>query len=591
MRKKLLVLRFSALGDVAMTIPSLWALSTEYPELDITVLSTPNTESLFKTLPCNVTFKGVNFKKEYKGLLGLHRLATALALYHYDYVADLHDVLRSKYIRNTLKIKGSNVAYIDKGRKEKKGLTKCGYMNHPPLISSFSRYSRVFHKLGFKIDDNKFEHFKLLPLPTSFREKLQSDHYIGVAPFAKHSGKIYPLEKMKNVIHTLSQQPNIHIFLFGFGKNEDEYFQECCTLGANVHNLAGKYKMIDEVAIMQRLDVMLSMDSANMHLASLAGIPVVSIWGATHSHAGFMGWKQSLINTLEIPLPCRPCSVFGDKPCKYGDYRCMSNIKENTIIDKLISILNSSDTQSLSSLDSQYNKLRDWCHDIHEHFELDGEIIYDARNQIRVYEIGESTRINVKRYKVPIFINRLIYTYLRRSKCVRAFVYAKKLKDLGINTPKAISYRIIRKCGLVKHTYLVTEHEDNLRMLHEFGKGGTRGREHIIRALARFVAVMHQQGVLHKDLSCGNILFREDNKECYFTLVDINRMEFCKVDKRKGCANFARLWGDTSFFKMLAEEYALTMGYDKGECTTLILHYRKKFWKNRPNSFSEDVSN
>ena len=77
---------------------------------------------------------------------------------------------------------------------------------------------------------------------------------------------------------------------------------------------------------MSHLDVMLSMDSANMHLASLTGIPVVSVWGATHPMAGFLGYNQDPENVIQIDLECRPCSIYGNKPCQRGDYACLQNI-------------------------------------------------------------------------------------------------------------------------------------------------------------------------------------------------------------------------------------------------------------------------
>ena len=96
-----------------------------------------------------------------------------------------------------------------------------------------------------------------------------------------------------------------------------------------------------ELSIMSQLDVMLSMDSANMHLASLVNTPVISIWGATHPYAGFMGWRQDKSNTVEIELPCRPCSIFGNKPCWRKDYACLYEITPEMIIEKIKLLINS----------------------------------------------------------------------------------------------------------------------------------------------------------------------------------------------------------------------------------------------------------
>jgi ADP-heptose:LPS heptosyltransferase len=106
----------------------------------------------------------------------------------------------------------------------------------------------------------------------------------------------------------------------------------------SVFNVAGKYSFEDELAIISNVDKMVSMDSANMHLASLFNVPVVSIWGATHPFAGFYGWAQEEANIVQTNLECRPCSVFGNKPCYRGDHACMNRIGEAMIVNKIISL-------------------------------------------------------------------------------------------------------------------------------------------------------------------------------------------------------------------------------------------------------------
>ena len=91
---------------------------------------------------------------------------------------------------------------------------------------------------------------------------------------------------------------------------------------------------------MSHLELMVSMDSANMHLASLVNTPVVSIWGATHPYTGFMGWNQKLENAVQVDLPCRPCSIFGNKPCLRGDYACLNSITPDMVFSKVKAVLN-----------------------------------------------------------------------------------------------------------------------------------------------------------------------------------------------------------------------------------------------------------
>jgi ADP-heptose:LPS heptosyltransferase len=161
---------------------------------------------------------------------------------------------------------------------------------------------------------------------------------IGIAPFAKHRGKIYPPEQMEEVVRILNERPHTKIFLFG-GKEESDLLEHWMEKYASVESIAGQLSFHDELLLMNSLDVMVSMDSANMHLASLVNTPVVSIWGATHPYAGFYGFNQNPDNAVQIALPCRPCSVFGDKPCLRGDYACLKMISPEMILSSVNKIL------------------------------------------------------------------------------------------------------------------------------------------------------------------------------------------------------------------------------------------------------------
>jgi ADP-heptose:LPS heptosyltransferase len=97
--------------------------------------------------------------------------------------------------------------------------------------------------------------------------------------------------------------------------------------------------MNQELILMSHLDCMVSMDSANMHLASLTNTPVVSVWGATHPYAGFLGWNQNPDNIVQLNLNCRPCSIYGSKPCMRQDFACMRNINPDTIAERVENVL------------------------------------------------------------------------------------------------------------------------------------------------------------------------------------------------------------------------------------------------------------
>lgn len=336
----ILIIRFSALGDVAMTVPVVKSLARQYPGVRITVLSKPFARAFFEDLAPNVGFMGADIKGEYRGVKGLNALYRRLSAKHFTAIADLHDTLRSKYLRMRFNLSRNNVEHIN---KHKCGRRKLIAQHHKKFVqqpTSFQNYADVFRKLGYPVDVQFTSIYEdaAPELPAALQTKSAGEKWIGIAPFAAHRGKIYPLEKMDQVIKMLTKKwPDCRIFLFGGGKTEREKlgewaakFPQCC----NVSGLLDGLKQ--ELLLMSQLDVMVSMDSANMHLASLVDTPVVSIWGATHPYAGFMGWNQSADHAVQVDLSCRPCSVYGKKPCHRGDYACLNLISAEIVVETIV---------------------------------------------------------------------------------------------------------------------------------------------------------------------------------------------------------------------------------------------------------------
>ena len=345
-KEHILVIRFSALGDVAMAVPVVYSLAKQHPDIRITVLSRNMARPLFENLAPNVGFMGADLKGEYRGIKGLNALYRRLTAKQFTAIADLHSVLRSEFLRMRFNMSNCKVAHINKHRKGRRKLTSIDNRQLSQQPSTFQNYVEVFERLGYSINIQFTSLFPpeggdLSALPATLNVKKEGEQWIGIAPFAAHEGKIYPTPLMHQVIAQLTQQhPQARIFLFGRGEKEDKYFTEWCKeFSACTHVGRHIESMKEELILMSHLEVMLSMDSANMHLASLTGIPVVSVWGATHPLAGFMGWNQSKDNAIQADLDCRPCSIFGQKPCKRGDYACLNQIKPETIVEKINSLV------------------------------------------------------------------------------------------------------------------------------------------------------------------------------------------------------------------------------------------------------------
>ena len=350
-KEHILIIRFSALGDVAMAVPVVYSLAHQYPHLRITVLSRAFARSLFENLAPNVGFMEADLKREYHGIKGLNALYRRLTAKQFTAVADLHNVLRSEFLRVRFNIGRYKVAHIDKHRKGRRRLTSIANKLMEQQPSSFQNYADVLARLGYPI---KLEFRSIFPegggdlslLPNNSQLlTLNSQLNIGLAPFAAHAGKIYPLPMMQQVLEKIiALYPEARIFLFGKGEQEDKQFTQWCDQYKQCVHVSNEVETLyQELILMSHLDVMVSMDSANMHLASLVAIPVVSIWGATHPYAGFMGWNQDPDNVIQVLLDCRPCSIYGQKPCIRGDYACMNNIAPDTIVERIEHVLNNKD--------------------------------------------------------------------------------------------------------------------------------------------------------------------------------------------------------------------------------------------------------
>ncbi len=340
--RHLLVIRFSALGDVAMTVPVIKALTEQYPEIQVTILTRPFFKPLFDGID-NTTVYEADVNDRYKGVIGLWRLYSDLKGRGYDAVADLHNVLRTKILKRYFSLTKIPFIQIDKGRGEKKALTRPYNKLFVPLKTTAERYADVFRELGFELDLQNTQAKPRIDLPASLITRFGRDKckWIGVAPFAAFKGKMYPIDKMEEAIRTLDQREDYRIFLFGAGQKENTILTPISKKYKNVINMVGALKLEEELALISNLDVMISMDSANGHLAAIFGVPTVTIWGVTHPYAGFYPFGQDPDNALlanRDEYPQIPTSVYGNRLPK-GYEKAIATTTPQQIISKIIAVL------------------------------------------------------------------------------------------------------------------------------------------------------------------------------------------------------------------------------------------------------------
>lgn len=336
----ILVIRLSAMGDVAMTIPVLKAFTQKYPEVKITVLTKAFFTPFFTQLPVQV--KAVEINGRHKGLMGLNRLFLDLKKNKLDAVVDLHNVMRSNILKRYFKIIKTPFEQIDKGRAEKKALTSLKNKVFEPLKTTHERYADVFRTLGYELNltENDVLERETLDALTTKLVGINTKKWIGVAPFAMHVGKAYPLERSLQIIEELHKK-EYKVFLFGGGKKEINLLNNIAQKLDGVVCVAGQLNMRQELDLISNLDCMIAMDSGNGHMAAMYGIPVITVWGVTHPYLGFAPFNQPEENNILPDLVTYdkiPTSVYGNKfPDGYENV--MKSILPEQIIDRLFEIV------------------------------------------------------------------------------------------------------------------------------------------------------------------------------------------------------------------------------------------------------------
>lgn len=339
----ILVIRLSAMGDVAMTVPVLKAFTEKYPEVRITVLTRRFFAPLFKKLR-NVNVYEAEVNGRHKGIAGLKKLSSELLDLQIDAVADIHNVLRSNILRLFFKLKGLPVKQLDKGRKEKKALTRKNNKVLVQLKSAHQRYADVFEKLGYPLNLDVVELLAKEQLPGKVKE-LTGDSggkWLGIAPFAQHDPKAYPGDLMKEVLQELQKGENLKVFLFGGGKEEAAKLAAWEKEFPNTVSVAGKLTFEEELTLISNLVAMVAMDSGNGHLAANYGIPVITLWGFTHPYTGFAPFRQPPSNFLLPDLqkyPDIPTSIYG-KNIPEGYEEVMRTIPPQRVVEKVREVLN-----------------------------------------------------------------------------------------------------------------------------------------------------------------------------------------------------------------------------------------------------------
>ena len=327
--KHLLIIRLGAIGDVAMTVPVVRGLINQNLKHKISILTNQNLFTLFREFD-NINLVKFDKNDRHKGLIGLFNLYYDVKRLKVDCIIDLHNVIRTNFLKLSLQIP---FYQIDKGRSEKRKLINGKIFKQ--LKSTHQRYVDVFLNIGICFQPLTKENVPKDISSLNLVEKNSNRKLIGVAPFAAHQSKVYPIDLMKKVLIDLSKKHTI--VLFGGGEYEKIKLDKLAILSDHIINITNSYSMDKELDIISNLNIMVSMDSANGHLAAMLGVQVVTLWGLTHPFGGFKPFSQELSNSLYLDkqyFPKIPTSIYGNKIPK-GYENAFRSIKPEQVINKV----------------------------------------------------------------------------------------------------------------------------------------------------------------------------------------------------------------------------------------------------------------
>jgi len=342
----LLVIRTSSMGDVILTLPLLRSFAASWPDEELIFATKKPFDSFVQDIPGVRVFLSDHHGR-HRGFTGLLRVWKDICSQHdITAVADLHDVIRSKILRFLFRMGGCRVAVIDKQRSARRKLVR-GRLNGS-LRHTVERYGDVFARAGYPV--------AILPGPwIKPSEKAmgkavsitagRTGPLVGVAPLARHRLKMWPADKMTEMLRMMTSQNVCTLLLFG-SPDETRSIDDLAALVPGSIPMAGMISLDEEIALISQLDLMIAMDSSNMHLAAMLGVDTVSIWGATHPRAGFSAWGMPEENQVQIPdteLTCRPCTIYGKGECRRGDLACLEWLTPEMVLRKILNKLKKED--------------------------------------------------------------------------------------------------------------------------------------------------------------------------------------------------------------------------------------------------------
>lgn len=319
--KKILIIRFSSIGDIVLTTPVIRCIKEQKPEIEIHFLTKKSFKGILEYNP--YLSKIHTIEKD------INEIARELKEENFDYVIDLHNNLRSL---QTKKIIGKPSSSFKK-LNFKKWMLVNFKINNMPAMHVVDRYLETAAALGIKNDLKGLDYF----IPEKDEVTIQSlpsthqNGYIGFVIGAKHFTKQLPTEK----IIAICKKLNRPIILLGGKEDKERAIAIEKAVGATVYNACGNFNLNQSASIIKLAKKIISHDTGLMHIAAAFQKEIISVWGNTVPAFGFTPYlPDSKSKIVEVKnLACRPCSKIGYDKCPKGHFKCMMEIDENAFLN------------------------------------------------------------------------------------------------------------------------------------------------------------------------------------------------------------------------------------------------------------------
>ena len=326
---RMLIVRSAGIGDVAMAVHAVRALRAKYPELGIVIATKKRMPPFFAGIP-DLEFIPVD---------SIRQIMRDAAERRVDLVADLRNEPRGKVLRVLFALRGVRTAAYRQDKAARRPLLRRRNKKLRWLRNNVLRFCDVFARLGYPVDEPPRPGRPDLPLPEVFGRKEGS--WVGFAPFSLLDLKSWPLDLRSRFVDALCGRYG-RVFLFSGPGEELAYAKEMAARHPNLTPVFGMTDLGGEVALMSHLDALVTMDSAAMHMTSLAGVPFLTVWGPTHPAVGYSAWgADPERNYIQCDLPCRPCSVYGEGRCRLGDRPCLRQVSPEQVLERLDRLISS----------------------------------------------------------------------------------------------------------------------------------------------------------------------------------------------------------------------------------------------------------